>query len=321
MHDARSAFQELVRVLDTVLRVRGRGVPPHTRRCVAADILLVAARKRTAALIDAFAMTPKLCEALVSALQSCAGGWARELVLVALAPAGQVFFVNRRLMSERWPCARGAAAQPFPVFVEATGGRLRRRIPIPPNSYALLQCIAHGCAASATAVAFTALPHQSQCVQACSVAACGWLLEYPIVYALAASGDAQSVSWAEDALGSPAVTAQWADAAWEPMESNLRSVQLALVRADVVCAPVGHAHPPRTYPFPLPHHMLSYSIPLDLPDGASMAAQAARYTETVLQTRMDAGCNASELPCAWMGPWPVNVRIHMTQVDMDRVAL
>lgn len=174
---AAAAVDELV---DTLRHAVGG---PHARLVdVAQQALLVGAGLRRAALIDAFPLTETQCTQLASALAAERVHTPRMRVFVLVyLPAGQVFLVNRRL----------AAHDTLPqVYVQADAA--------PPHVIPEPGAMAH----------FARLlrePRSLLCIdapgaRAWGVAVCGWLLEYPYIYALAAHRPPEFVrgAWRDD---------------------------------------------------------------------------------------------------------------------------
>ncbi|WFD40414.1 uncharacterized protein MJAP1_003400 [Malassezia japonica] len=142
---------------------RKPAVPASALARLALDIVLVEGRIRTATLIDAFAPSGRDCSEIAKALKDCQ---CTELVLIVFAPADQVFVVNRSCMLQApdtsdpvYVCVNPAV--PIDEILSHIQGACRDRGP----AY-LLTSSAPGAA------------------KRCMVPACGWLLGYPVIYAL-----------------------------------------------------------------------------------------------------------------------------------------
>lgn len=172
-----AAVDELVDALR-----RAVGAPRARLVGVAQQALLVGAGIRRAALIDALPLTEAQCTRLAQALAAERTHTPRMRVFVLVyLPAGQVFLVNRRL----------ATHDTLPqVYVQADAA--------PPRVIPRPGAMAH-------LVHLLREPHSPLYIdapgaRAWGVAVCGWLLEYPYIYALAAHWPPEFVrgAWRDD---------------------------------------------------------------------------------------------------------------------------
>lgn len=160
-----------------------RRMPAARVREVAAQTILVSGGVRSAALIDALALSPPQCKALAQAVEPLC------VSVVVYVPARQVFLVNERARRA------GHSAQPHYVCADAPP----TIIPRPPCIDAFARALTSG-----GSCIFIDAPN----ARACGVAVCGWLLEYPYVYVLDAENAPQFTlvdppAWVDDWDGTP----------------------------------------------------------------------------------------------------------------------
>lgn len=233
-------------------RKGGLAGPARTR--VAMDLALVAGGVRTATLLDAWSPSAHECEALVQVLGERP---TTDAMVVAVVPAHQVWVVHRPRVLRRWGDA--------PVVMDVSPGEPINQVALPAGAQQVLTLVHAACARSERMLVLDADTLMD--ARRCLVAACGWLLDYPVVYAL---GDPPV--WFKAMAWTPSTAQHWDAQLWNedeaPIETSLVDTSLYLVEA-VLTLP--------TLSTPLP--LVAFSIPAAYRD-APVLAETAKNTVT-----------------------------------------
>ena len=163
---------------------------------------------------------------------------------------------------------------------------LTQRIPMPRGAQEILSHVQGACRDRGPAYLLTSSAPGA--AKRCMVSACGWLLGYPVIYALREEHAAIASCPLPDSFA--------ADNDWEELATSLTDVSLYRVEAQVLS--------PLTT-----HTLLAFSVPHSLPDADTLVQQAARTLQHRTQQALD------------QHPWQASIAVRTTQVHMDRVAL
>lgn len=254
----------LARAIQRALRV-----PLSVAARLAVDLVLVATQSRTAVLIDTCALSIARARALA---EVCHG---EDILLVVLAQ--QIFVVHRRAFATKWE------RDDTCVYVDPR--HPRQKATRSPGTHAILACIYDACVQDTRSCMIV-----GRDVRAHSIAACGWLLDYPVVYTCATG--------ATEVRSVPLTEAHWTDG-WDTEALTVTDVSLLLVEVQL-----------HSTSLPQPHPVLAYTVPTQMPDAHAIVAAANH--------RMLAHGAAGR----WLeGLGLVEFRIHSSHVHMDRMAL
>ena len=248
---------------------RAQGVPLTAAARLAVDLVLVMTQSRTAVLIDTCALSIARVQALA---EVCRG---EDILLVVLAQ--QVFVVHRRAFGAKWE------RDDTCVYVDPR--HPQQKAARSPGTHAILACIYDACTQDTRSCMIV-----GRDVRAHSIAACGWLLDYPVVYTCATG--------ATDVRCVPLTEAHWTDG-WDTEALTVTDLSLLLVEVQL-----------HSTSLPQPHPVLAYTVPTQMPDAHAIVAAANH--------RMLAHGAARR----WLeGLGLVEFRIHSSHVHMDRIAL
>lgn len=245
------------------------GVPLSVAKRLAVDLVLVTAQCRTAVLIDTCALSIARVRALA---EVC-----RELDILFVVLSQQVFAVDRRALRTKWE--RDATC----VYVDPR--HPQHQTTRSPGTYAILACIHDACVQDTHSCMIVGSD-----VRAHSIAACGWLLDYPVIYTCATgTTDVRSVPLSE---------AHWSDG-WDSEAIMVTDISLLLVEVQL-----------HSTCLPQPHPVLAYTVPTEMPDALAIVAAANHHMLAHGATRR------------WLeGLGRVEFRIHSSYIHMDRIAL
>lgn len=245
------------------------GAPPSVAARLAVDLVLVTAQCRTAFLIDTCALSIDRVQALA---EMC-----RELDILLVVLAQQVFVVHRTALRTKWEHDDTC------VYVDPR--HPQHKATRSPGTHAILACIHDACVQDTHSCMIVGSD-----VRAHSIAACGWLLDYPVIYTCATgTTDVRSVPLSE---------AHWTDN-WDTEAIMVTDISLLLVEVQM------HS----TY-LSQPHPVLAYTVPTQMPDAHAIVTAAHHRMLAHGATRR------------WLeGLGRVEFRIHSSYIHMDRIAL
>lgn len=257
-------------------------VPRKAAAHLALDIVLVGAQCRTATLVDVVVLSLRSAIALTKLCKA----HQLDIAVVLFAPAQQAWIIHRERFFACWDnrlCTYVDPRQPNNVSTV-----------MPNNARTILTCVHEAC-------------HQDEpCMIVCDtnasarmagIAACGWLLDYPVVYSFRTALPTVRLL----SLHTLEAAAYWDADVWDTEPVALTDMSLFLTRATISCASLQ-----------FDHTMLAYTEPTDTPDAHTRISSASERMEMHWRARR------AHLP-DMLGN--VSFHISTTLVHMDRIIL